>query len=349
MSEVGAAGRLSRQDALRVLSGEEDILELIQSAYVLRRQYFGRQVTVHILNNVQNGLCPEDCRYCAQSASSSAAIETYHMKSDAEIMEEARAAAENGAWRYCMVFSGPGPSDERVEHVCRLVRDIKAQYKIEVCVSPGVVTPEQAARLKAAGLDRLNHNLNTSQSHYGRICTTHSFQDRLLTLRAAKSVGLRVCSGVIIGMGEGREDVVEMAMWLRDLGADSIPVNFFMPLPGVALKEAVGLTPEYCLRVLCLFRFLNPQAEIRMAAGREMHLRSLEPLGLYVANSLFLQGYLNARGTSDLRTLRMLADAGFTIKSEVGLEELLGRARDNGASEGLKGLEELRPFCANQE
>ena len=179
-----------------------------------------------------------------------------------------------------MVFSGTGPSDERIEHLTRLIREIKRRHKIEVCVSPGVIDAAQARRLKDAGLDRLNHNLNTSEAYYCYICTSHTYADRLRTLEAAHSVGLAVCSGVIVGMGEKVEDVYGMAKSLRDLGAESIPVNFLIPIPGIALKEAKGLTPEYCLRVLCLFRFLNPKAEIRMAAGREMHLRSLEPFGL---------------------------------------------------------------------
>jgi biotin synthase len=225
-----------------------------------------------------------------------------------------------------------------------LVREIKSRHRIEVCVSPGIVTKDQARKLKEAGLDRLNHNLNTSARYYGQICTTHSYEQRLLTIAAAKAEGLKVCSGVIIGMGESPEDVAEMSMKLRHFRIESIPVNFFMPIPGVAIKGVAGLTPEYCLRVLCLFRFLNPTAEIRMAAGREMHLRELEPLGLYVANSLFLQGYLNVRGSSNARTLRMIKDEGFTVRSEIPLEALLAVASGGDHAEGLKNLEELRPF-----
>lgn len=336
---------LSDAEALSVLSGKDfDLMALVASAYELRHRYFGKDVTVHILNNVQNGLCPEDCRYCAQSTSSKAAIEEYPMKSDEEIMAEARAAHEQGAMRYCMVFSGTGPSDDRITKLEDLVRRIKRSWPIEVCVSPGVISPEQARRLKAAGLDRLNHNLNTSERHYKNICTSHTYAERLKTLRAAKDNGLAVCSGVIVGMGESASDVVEMARSLRAVNADSIPVNFLIPIPGIALKAATGLTPEYCLRILCLFRFINPRAEIRMAAGREMHLRSLEPLGLYVANSLFLQGYLNARGSSNAKTLQMIRDLGFSIKSEIPLDDLIVRSESEGAAEGIKGLNELRPF-----
>jgi biotin synthase len=346
MIEVVERGEvLSLDDARGILdTGRLDTVELLQAAYRFRSRYFGKTVMVHILNNVQNGLCSEDCRYCAQSVSSSAEIEEYPMKSDEEIFAEAAAACAGGAARYCMVFSGTGPSDERIAHLTRLVREIKRRHKIEVCVSPGVINATQARVLKEAGLDRLNHNLNTSEAYYHHICTSHTYADRLRTLEAAHSVGLAVCSGVIVGMGESPEDVYGIAKSLRALGAESIPVNFLIPIPGIALKEAKGLTPEYCLRVLCLFRFLNPKAEIRMAAGREMHLRSLEPLGLLAANSLFLQGYLNAQGSSNMKTLQMIRDMGFTIKSDVPLEKLLEQADEECAGDGLKGVKELRPF-----
>lgn len=335
---------LSFEDACAVLDVDQlDTFELLGIAYQARRQHFGKIVMIHVLNNVQNGLCSEDCRYCAQSTSSSVPIEAYPMKSDDEIFAEAGAAYAGGAGRYCMVFSGTGPSDERVGHLTRLIGEIKRRYNIEVCVSPGVINESQAHRLKEAGLDRLNHNLNTSEPFYRHICTSHTYADRWQTLQAAKAAGLPVCSGVIVGMGEGPEDVYGMAKNLRDFGAASIPVNFLIPIPGIALKAAVGLTPEYCLRVLCLFRFLNPQADIRMAAGREMHLRSLEPLGLLAASSLFLQGYLNAKGSSNGKTLQMIKDMGFMIKSDVPLDRLL-EPSDDVPEDGLKGVKELRPF-----
>jgi biotin synthase len=336
---------LLEEDALRILNDPKlETLSLVYAAYQVRRKYFDREVTVHIINNVQNGMCPEDCRYCAQSTSSKVQIEEYPMKSEKEILAEAGAAYEQGAFRYCMVMSGTGPSDDRVEKIARVVREIKSRYAIEVCVSPGVITFQQAKMLKEAGLDRLNHNLNTSRKHYSKICTTHTFEDRLATLLAARDVGLKVCSGVIVGMGELPEDIIDLALKLRDLKAESIPVNFLIPIPGIALKEAVGLTPDHCLRVLCLFRFLNPKAEIRIAAGREMHLRGLEALGLYVANSIFLQGYLNVKGSPDIRTLQMIKDLGFTIKSEVNLDDILQMAGDNRASMQLKRAEDLRPY-----
>lgn len=338
-------GGLSYDDCLGILADDgSELTACLDAAFYFRKSRFGREVTVHVLNNVQNGLCPEDCRYCAQSRSSEAAIESYSMKPEVEIMAEAAAAFQQGAHRYCLVFSGTGPSDDRIRQISAIVRKIKSNYPIEVCVSPGVVTFAQAAALKSAGLDRLNHNLNTSERHYSRICTTHTYNDRIETLKAARSAGLAVCSGVIVGMGETMADVIDMSLKLREFKAESIPVNFFMPVPGAAITEASGLTPEYCLRVLCLFRLVNPAAEIRMAAGREMHLRALEAMGLYAANSLFLQGYLNVRGCGDARTIQMIKDAGFTIKSEKSMDELLTKASREMNPGSIKSIDELRPF-----
>ena len=201
-----------------------------------------------------------------------------------------------------------------------------------------------------AGLDRLNHNLNTSESYYPQICTTHTFGDRLNTLMAAKQAGIEVCSGMIAGMGETHQDIIEVAKRLRAIKAASIPVNFLISIEGNQLSVPQGLTPEFCLRILCLFRFLNPQAEVRVGAGREGHLRSMEILSLYPASSLFLQGYLNSKGSANAKTLRMIKDAGFQIKSDVNLDELLASETEDlfvnsfdDAKATLKDLKDLRP------
>ena len=318
---------LSRQQAVRILTDPQiELLPLLDAAYQIRRRFYGQDVLIHILNNVQNGACPEDCKYCAQSRDADSPIEDYPLKSDAEILDEARQAFEQGAFRYCMVFAGRRPSFKRIEHLAGLVRTIKQRFPIQVCVSAGILDEPSARVLKEAGLDRVNHNLNTSQRFYPQICSTHSYEDRVRTLEVAQSNGLQICSGLIVGMGEGPEDIVEVAQTLRERAADSIPVNFFIPIDGVPLKSASPLTPEYCLRVLCLFRFMNPQADIRVAAGRELHLRDLEVMALYPANSLFLSGYLNAEGAPAVKTLRMIQDAGFTIRSEKNIDDLLAAA-----------------------
>lgn len=339
----------TKEAVLPLLTDDQvPLTDILAAAFRIRSRYFGKEVTLHILNNVQNGACPEDCRYCAQSAGSSAAIAEYPMKSDHEILLEAEQAYKSGACRYCMVFSGSGPAPERIEHLCHLVREIKKRFTIEVCVSPGQIDYQQAARLRAAGLDRLNHNLNTSLRNYANICTTHTFTDRLETLRAARAADLAVCSGLIVGMGETAEDLVDIALTFRTLGVHSIPVNFLIPVSGLDIPGARPLTPEYCLRVLCMFRFLNPKTEIRMAAGRELHLRSLQVMGLFAANSLFLSGYLNVGGHPDVETLQMIRDAGFDIRSEIPLDELILSARGTAGLIPLKTINELRP-CQTQE
>ncbi len=342
---------LSDELCLQMLaSSAVELLPLLDAAYQVRKKYTGNEVQLHIINNAQNGYCPEDCYYCAQAKSSDADIEAYPIKSDTEMLAEARGAYESGAYRYCMVFAGRGPSKKRVEHLARLIAEIKSRYPIQVCLSAGLIDHEDAQALKAAGLDRLNHNLNTSEGHYPKICTTHTYQDRLDTLHAAQTASIELCAGIIVGMGEKERDVIEVAKSLRELEVQSIPVNFLIPIPGNALSQASNLTPEYCLRVLCLYRFLNPKAEIRIAAGREVHLRNMEVMALYPANSLFVDGYLNTRGASRRETLQMIKDAGFTIKADRALEDLLEQEDDaqdlltiDDRKTLLKDIKDLRP------
>ena len=348
--EAGLGAELPSQDTcLHMLTDSRvELLSLLDAAFTVRKHFHGKTVTVHIINNVSNGLCSEDCNYCPQSKSSKAEIMEYSEKSIEEILEEAKQAYEAGAYRYCMVYAGRRASEQRTERIAELVRTIKALYPIEVCVSAGIMDENSIGILKQAGLDRLNHNLNTSSSQYPKICTTHTFADRINTLKAARNAGLEVCSGIIAGMGETAGELVELALMLRNLGAKSIPINFLLPIAGNKLGNAQNLTPEYCLKILCLFRFINPQAEIRTAAGREYHLRSMEVMSLYPANSLFMDGYLNTRGKSRQETLQMIIDAGFTIKSDKSAEKLLlhegGEIEDkDNTAPDLKSDADLHP------
>ncbi|MFC1752466.1 biotin synthase BioB [Thermoproteota archaeon] len=300
-----------------------ELLPLLQSAFKVRETYWGKTVLIHILNNVENGLCSENCSYCAQSKNSQCDIDVYSMKSEEQILEEAKQAYANGAFRHCMVFSGRTASKARIQTLIGIIKKIKALYPMQICVSPGFIDEEDAFHLKQAGVNRLNHNLNTSESYYPNICTTHTFQERVNTIKAAKNQGLEVCSGLIVGLGESAQDLIDTALCFNRFNIDSIPINFFMPIPGVIQPVKQELTPEYCLRVLCLVRFLNPLAEIRAAAGRELHLRSQQALALYPANSLFMKGYLNSEGEGPLETLQMIKDAGFTIQSDKALDTLL--------------------------
>jgi biotin synthase len=319
----------SPDQALWLLDGPDvQLLPLLQAAFVPREAHYGRRVMVHVLNNVQNGLCPEDCGYCSQSRDSSAAIRKYAMKGEDEILAEAEAAARAGASRYCMVMSGRGPTVAGARRLAELVRKVKQRYPIEVCLSVGLLDEEHARILADAGLDRLNHNLNTSASHYGEICSTHDYRDRVRTLEAAKRCGIQPCSGLILGMGERSRDVVEVAFELRRLEVPSIPVNFLIPIEGNPVVSDGSLSPERALRALCLMRLVNPRAEIRIAGGREGHLRALGPLALWPANSLFVEGYLTTRGDATDATYRMIQDAGFEVEGNAMSD---GRDATDGA------------------
>ena len=302
-------------------SPEVDILPLLQAAFEPRRRHFGRKVGIQVLNNVQNGLCPEDCGYCAQSKVTDADVRQYPMKSDESIFEAAEEAARGGAMRYCMALSGRGPSVTRAKRLGKLIRTLKDRYGMSICLSAGIMGDEQAKILAESGLDRLNHNLNTSESHYAEICSTHTWQDRVSTLEAARRNGIETCSGLIIGMGETSDDIVEVTYKLLELETPSIPVNFLIPIDGNPVQDDGSLSPERCLRVLSLMRLTNPRAEIRMAGGREGHLRGLQSLGLYPANSLFVGGYLTTQGDPFSETYAMIEDAGFEVQAPEGMPE----------------------------
>jgi biotin synthase len=242
--------------------------------------------------NAKSGLCPEDCAYCSQSKVSEAEIPRYNLLSREKLLDGARLAAERQARTYCIVISARGPNEREMQAVTTIVPEIKQRYNLKICACLGLLSPEQARDLAACGVDRVNHNLNTSESFYGDICTTHTFADRIATLRAVRDAGIELCSGGIIGMGEQHRDVVEMALALRDLGVESIPVNFLNPIDGTPLAGRQELNPRYCLKVLAMFRLVNPDRELRIAGGRELHLGSLQALGLYAANSIFVGDYL---------------------------------------------------------
>jgi biotin synthase len=309
----GAA--IARDDARAMLADERvDVLRLVAAAGDVRMAHFGRKVKVHQIDNIRNGFCPEDCGYCAQSKVSDAAIRKYRMKDEEEIVRGAHEAKARGVYRYCMVASGRGPSDREAEELARLIRRLRDEVGIRTCLSVGLVDARQARAFKEAGLDRLNHNLNTSRGHTPAIVATHTYQDRIDTLVAAKQAGLENCSGMIAGMGETDDEIIEVAYELRALAVPSIPVNFLIPIPGNPLYDFNQLSPLRCLRILCMFRFVNPSAEIRVAGGREGHLRGLQVLALYPANSLFVDGYLATRGDAKSKVYQMIEDAGFEVE-----------------------------------
>lgn len=312
---------LTREECLDVLSTpEEDILGLLHAVYTVRKTYFGNKVYLHMLLNAKSGLCSEDCSYCSQSKVSEAEIDKYPLLDEKAILDGAYAAQEAKAKRYCIVSSGNAPQQKELEKIKKAVKKIKKEIGIDICTSLGFLTEEEALALKEAGVNRYNHNLNASERFYSSICSTHSFQDRVQTLRRARAAGLELCCGALFGMGERDEDIIDTILALRDLAPDSIPINFFNPIKGTPLEHVNYLTPLKCLKILCLTRFLNPRIEIRPAGGREFHLRSLQPLALYPANSLFVSGYLTTSGQTPEEAWKMVEDMGFEVKEERSVE-----------------------------
>jgi biotin synthase len=226
------------------------------------------------------------------------------------LVEGARKAKAAGAWKYCMVTATRGPSNRDLDVICEATRRIKAEVGVKVCTSLGILTAEKAQRLAEAGVDRFNHNLETSERLYSKVVSTHGYQDRLQTTKFAKEAGMEVCSGGIIGMGEEVEDVIDLCFSLRKVGATSVPVNFLDPRPGTPFEKYPRVEPLFALRVLSLFRFVHPEVDVRAAGGREVTFRALQPLVLLAANSIFTNGYLTTGGQGQDEDLQMIRDMG---------------------------------------
>jgi biotin synthase len=310
-----AGDALTREEALSVLrAGDDELLLLLDAAFRVRRAAFGKLVKLNMIVNAKSGICPEDCGYCSQSIVSTAPVAKYSFLSADVLVEGAREAWARRARTYCIVASGRSPSARELREVAEAVRRIKAEMPMKVCACLGLLSDEQARFLKEAGVDRYNHNLNTSADHHPRITTTHTYQDRVATVEAVKRAGISPCSGFIAGMGETDEQIVDVAFALRALDADSIPVNFLHAIPGTPLEGRDDLDPRRCLKILALLRLVCPRKEIRVAGGREVNLRSLQPLAMYAANSIFVGDYLTTPGQAAEADWAMLEDLGFEIE-----------------------------------
>jgi biotin synthase len=314
---VLSGGTLDRAEALAVLEAPDaELLDLLGAAYRVRHHYYGDVVKLNVLINAKSGHCPEDCAYCSQSRVSTAKIERYQLVSKDEIVAQAERAVELRASTCCIVISARGPSQRELNGVTEAVREIKERHPgLKLCACLGLVDEAQASQLADAGVERYNHNLNTSADFYDEICSTHTHGDRVETVQTVARAGLSPCSGVIVGMGETQEQLVDACFSLQEIGAESIPVNFLLPIEGTPLAEAPApLDPRYCLKVLAMFRLVCPDRELRLSGGREVHLRSLQPLGLYAANAIFVSGYLTEPGQGAEADWRMIEDLGFTIE-----------------------------------
>ncbi|MCE4987461.1 biotin synthase BioB [Staphylococcus haemolyticus] len=305
---------LSKEEALALFEDETiDTFELLNEAYIIRKHFFGKKVKLNMILNAKSGICSEDCGYCGQSVKMKEK-QRYALVEPDKIKAGAQVATENHIGTYCIVMSGRGPTNREVDHICETVHDIKALHpQLKICACLGLTNEAQAEKLKEAGVDRYNHNLNTSERYHSEVVTTHTYEDRVRTVEIMKANHISPCSGVICGMGETNKDIIDMAFALREIDADSIPINFLHPIKGTKFGGLDLLSPMKCLRIIAMFRLINPSKEIRIAGGREVHLRSLQAIALKAANSIFVGDYLITGGQPNELDYQMIEDLGFEI------------------------------------
>ncbi|WP_299228705.1 biotin synthase BioB [Sulfurihydrogenibium sp.] len=289
--------KLTKEEGLQILSiPDELVMELVEEASKVREYFFKNQMEFCSLINAKNGACTEDCSFCAQSSHYKTPINAYGLVSKDEMLAGAEKAVAINANRYCIVVSGRRASKEEVDKIADAVKEIKESYPIKVCCSLGTIDEEDLVKLKDAGVDRINHNLETSEKYFPKIVSTHTWKERYETIKKIQKVGLSTCTGGIFGMGESDEDIVDLAMTYRDLKVDSIPLNFLIPIPGTPLGDKHNLTPLKCLKIIALFRLFNPKSEIRLCGGRELNLKDYHDVAFEVANCLMAGGYLTRAG-----------------------------------------------------
>lgn len=307
---------LSQEEALKIVEApDDDLLDILHAAFQIRKHYFGKKVKLNMIINAKSGLCPEDCGYCSQSIVANTSAPKYTLLDKEKILDGAQEAMNRKAGTYCIVMSGRRPSNREIDNVVSAVREIKETTSLKICCCLGFLNEENAKKLAEVGVDRYNHNLNTSKDNYAKITTTHSYDDRVDTVNKVKESGMSPCSGVIIGMGESNHELVEMAFALRELQVESLPVNFLNSIEGTPLENLNHLSPRHCLKAVAMMRFVNPSTEIRLSGGREINLRSLQALGLYAANSIFVGDYLTTEGQEPTADWGIVRDLGFEIEN----------------------------------
>jgi biotin synthase len=295
----------------------EELPSLITLAHRVRLRWMGSAVEVESIVSAKTGGCPEDCTFCSQSARYDSGVGREPMLATADLVARARRTRELGGTEFCIVVAVRGPSERLLQSVLDACEAIRSEVDIEVAASLGLLAEGQAERLAAAGLHRYNHNLEAGPQFFPRICTTHSFDDRVETCRRVRAAGMELCSGGIFGMGETWADRLDLAFWLRDLGAGEIPCNFLNPRPGTPLNGAELLHPLEALRCVAVFRCVNPGSVLRYAGGREVVLRDLQAYGMLAgANGLIVGDYLTTGGRSAEADLAMLADLGMPVARE---------------------------------
>lgn len=309
-------GKVSREEALELFTYEgPDLVDLFAAANRIRHHFRGDRITFCSIMNVKSGKCAEDCVFCAQSVRYKTGVQEYQMLDVDAIVVEARDAAKRGSGCFGLVAAWRGLTKGAIlDNVCDALRRIKAEGVIHPDASLGIIEDASIAKaLAEAGLHEYNHNLETSRRFFPSICTTHSYDDRLMTIRYLKAEGIHICSGGIFGLGETVEDRVDMLTDLREVGADTVPINFLNPMPGTPMGNVAKMAPMECLRCLAVARFILPEADIKTAGGREVCLRDLQGMMFFAgASSTMLGNYLTSPGRSAAMDLQLVDDLGLT-------------------------------------
>jgi len=296
-----------------------DLKELLSVANQIREEKKGDIVFTCSIINAKSGQCSENCAFCAQSKYHKTNIKVYPLLSKEEIIRKASFMKRSGATRFSIVTSGKMPSRREIEKISETIREIKEKVGISVCASLGILDKDMAKMLKDSGLDRYHHNLETSKSFFSNICTTHSYEEDLKTLEIAKEVGLKVCSGGIIGLGEGWEQRIELALTLKELNVDSIPINFLIPIPGTRLENMPLLSSSDALKAIAILRIINPEKDITICGGREKILRDEQNKIFFAgANGVMIGDYLTTKGRKIEDDLKMINELGMRIEDEEG-------------------------------
>ncbi|APC08327.1 biotin synthase BioB [Neomoorella thermoacetica] len=320
--KVLAGQGLSREEANALVEWPDEASDrLLELAGEVTRHLHGRQVSLCSIINARSGLCSEDCRFCAQSSRYATGAPVYPLIDAARALEKARRMEAAGAERFALVTSGRGMAGKDFEKVLDIFRVLRAETRLNLCASLGIISDEQARQLKEAGVSRYHHNLETSRSFFPQVCTTHTYDQRVATIRAARKAGLEICCGGIIGMGETLSQRLEMALAIRELGALSVPLNILNPIPGTPLAGRKPLPPAEILKTIALFRLVLPTAVLRLCGGRETGLgeRQVEAMQ-YGINGLMVGDYLTTRGNGLEQDLSLLTAAGLEpapLKSSV--------------------------------
>jgi biotin synthase len=314
--KVLEGGNVGMKEVLPLLGAKGlDILDLAAVANRVKVEFNGNEIDLCSLLNVKSGRCSEDCAFCAQSGHYKTEAPVYPLLDMERIVEEAREAQKKGTGRFCLITSGRELSDREFETILRALGRIRKETTLDLDCSLGTLSEERAESLRNAGVTRYNHNVETSESHFPKICSTHSFGDRVKTLEVLKDRGFSICCGGIIGLGESPQQRLELAFSLRQLGIDCIPFNILNPRPGTPLEHSESVPPMEIIKTLALFRLILPKGTIKIAGGREANLRDLQSLALLAgANGLILGNYLTTLGRRAEDDLVMIRDLGLNIK-----------------------------------